>query len=376
MQTFKNFWKILFHYKWGLLIQIGVMVGFAAFLLFSHPQDDINEWKPLAAQIGVVDHDDSAISRLLIQYLKRSHTVAVVEDGKETVFLTNMNYILIIPEGFSAGFEEGNTENSLEYIISSKGRIPAYINAQISHFFRILNVYLAGGLDLPKALDLAVSDLTVEMDVELISSSETGFPLYLYFRFLPVFLLTFITIALGGIFMVLGREGLLRRIECGAVTLKRRNWERVFSCLSVAFIAWAILVAVPYAFFFRQMLGLYSFLKLLNTVPLIFLGLAVAFMLSQFVKSKEALYQSLVAIIAILIMPSGIFLEQWNLDERILAIGRFTPLYWYTRTNDMFILGTTINMEVFWQGIMIQLAFAAAILAVALVISKEKREIL
>jgi ABC-type multidrug transport system permease subunit len=71
----------------------------------------------------------------------------------------------------------------------------------------------------------------------------------------------------------------------------------------------------------------------------------------------------------------GAFMQVDQMNEVLQTISRFVPAYWYGQSNLILLLdfmGFEVNMSEFWLGIGIQLCFAAALFAVALVIGREK----
>jgi len=110
-----------------------------------------------------------------------------------------------------------------------------------------------------------------------------------------------------------------------------------------------------------------------NCLPLVLLGIALAFIVTQFVEKREVLMAIFFPLVFALATPAGIMFEMDMMGEQVLAVARFTPLYWYSRVNEMMINEITIDWGLIWQSLGIQILFAAAILALGMVLSKEKR---
>ena len=71
----------------------------------------------------------------------------------------------------------------------------------------------------------------------------------------------------------------------------------------------------------------------------------------------------------------GVFVPQSMLSETVIGIGKFLPVYWYVKANNMI---SGMNGEVFESRdymlcLGIQLAFTAALFFVALLVSRTKR---
>ena len=72
----------------------------------------------------------------------------------------------------------------------------------------------------------------------------------------------------------------------------------------------------------------------------------------------------------------GVFVPQSILSKKVLDVGRFLPAYWYVKANDA-ISGlsraTAGALLPIYGDVLIQLAFAAAIFAVTLLLTKERQ---
>jgi len=75
----------------------------------------------------------------------------------------------------------------------------------------------------------------------------------------------------------------------------------------------------------------------------------------------------------------GSFVPQALLSDQLKTIGVFNPIFWYIKVNNAIGNLTSITrytLEPIIYGVLVQLAFAVAFLAIALVIIKQRRHAL
>jgi len=114
----------------------------------------------------------------------------------------------------------------------------------------------------------------------------------------------------------------------------------------------------------------------INSIILTLNCLSISYLVGNLLRSRNA--QSAVTNVLTMGMCfiGGVFVPQELLGKTVLSISRFTPIYWFVRANNEIIsLGdfNSRNLIPILQNMLIQLAFAAGILAAALIILSRKR---
>ena len=123
------------------------------------------------------------------------------------------------------------------------------------------------------------------------------------------------------------------------------------------------------------MLSQGGLLYALNSLVFVIIALSIGFLLGNICDSKIISPISTVISLGCAFL-GGSFVPQEVLGENVLKIARIIPSYWFVKAND-----TIAETGVFTSGALkeifgymgIQLCFAAAFLAVALVVIKRKR---
>ena len=380
MSTLGKFWRIILNQKWGLLILFVIFIGAAiAMTIFMGNMDERAEFENLSeVPIAIFDRDQTELTGSFVSFMTDLHEMVEIEDTAEewldAATWGTIHLILEIPAGFTDSFITGDQDIQLEYLANPESINGFLVRGQVERYFNILSMYLAGNFDMIEASYLTAEAMGTGVEIEVVVvDNEVFAESYLYFRFLPIFLITVVALSTGGVFMALSKQDIMRRIESSPVSYKRRTVERIAACLMFGILAWGIFAAVSFVLFGGQMLEIKNLIRLVNSLPLVFLGIAVAFVVTQFIEKREMLFTVVFSGVMVVSMPAGIMFDLDMMGDQVLAVVRFTPLYWYTRINDMMIWETSIDWTLIWQGLAIQIAFAAAILAVGMVFSKEKR---
>ena len=379
MSTLSKFYKIILSYKWGLMLYFVIFGGLAVGMTFLMGDTDDVEFERLTnVNVAVFDRDETALTEEFIEFLTDVHNVIELEDigdaWVDAVTFSAVQLVIEIPAGFTDAFGTDG-QLPLEFLRNPQHTHGFLLGSQVESYFSILTTYLAGGFEINVASALTQETLFSGAEIEIFASESDDFAeVYMYFRFLPVPIIMVVTIAIGGIFMALNKQDVNRRIESAPVSYLRRSSERIIACVLFSLVGWLFFMAIPFVMYgVDEMLATDNLIRLLNSFPLVFLGIAFAFVITQFITKREMLMAMVFPIVFGLATPAGIFFDLSMMGEQILMVARFTPLYWYTRVNDMILFENVIDWNLVWQSLAIQIFFAIAILGVGLVFSKEKR---
>jgi len=381
MSTFAKFWLIIKNYKWSILIQFGVFIAAAIGLTFLiNNMVGNEEFEGLSdVTIAIFDRDATTVTEDFVAFLEEVHDVIEIEDDAaewlDSASWGAVDLVLEIPIGFTDSFLSDDGAVSLEYLANQDSIDGFLVRAQIERYFNVLAVYLAGGFEVNEASELAAAVFDMGVEIELVRMEDEAdlAGSYLFYRFLPMSLPTIVGVATGGVFLALSKQDVSRRIESAPISYRRRTMERILACISFGILAWAVFVGTSIVLYGNVMFEEWGLIRMVNAFPLVLMGIALAFVTTQFIQKRDMLFTVVFSIAMTMMLPAGIMMDMDMMGEQVLAIGRFTPFYWYTRVNEMLMPGIEMNPTLLWQGLAIQTAFAAAILVVGMVFSKEKR---
>jgi len=385
MSTLTKFWKIILSHKWGLALQFVIFIGLAIALTFlgdfmvDGVVDEFEFWNN--EKIAVFDRDQTETTKEFLEFLATNTQIIEIDDSPEewvaaTTFIGGDNVVMVIeiPDGFTQGLVNGYNKIPIEFISNTNATSGLIIRNQIDRYFNTLAMFHAAGFDMDVAQELTKNALYVTVGITIADVTNESFAnVYTYFRFVPISLLIVIAVATGSVFMALSKQDINRRIDAAPVGYKKRMVERIGACMTFALLAWAIFIGITFLPFGNSMLEPVNLIRILNTLPLLFLGISIAYLITQLIEKRESLFTMVFTVVFLLAIPGGIMFELSFMGEQILNVARFTPLYWYTRVNKMLITDHLIDWTLVLQSFVIQLTFASAILATTMIFNKEKR---
>lgn len=386
MQVFRLFFKIIKDKKLSIFINVGIFLAVCLFVSFlTHTEKD-DQFTDVSLDIAVVDKDHSPLSIAITDYLEQRHNLKNVKGTKEglqdSLYFQETEYILLIPQGFADSFaHEG--ESKLE-TLKAPGTSTGYLlDSQIEDFLQNVHLGLVGGSSLNEAAKQALSlaDLdtpTGFLGGDRLVSQDSRPGIYYYLRYLPYALLACLTSALCPIFVVLYQADVRKRNTCSALTLRSFNRQLGLGCIcfTTALLAFLLLSGLM---IYRKELALieHPFWLLLNTAACTLTAMSLGFF-AGFIAKNDVAVSGLSNVISLsLCFLGGIFVDTSLLSKQVAAFSQVLPTYWYTRVNDMLFRGIPLERQQYTllaQGLGLQLAFALAVFAVALAISRRRRD--
>jgi len=381
MPVFNCFFKIVNKNKSAIIIYAGIFIALTFLFTTTATSDYGEDYSTTVLSIAVIDRDDSELSRALTDYLGELHELKELPDDTEALqdalFYREVEYILIIPGGFEESFTSDVGSASLENVKLPGSTTGIYVDNQIDRYLATANTYLGADFSLDDALTYTSSDLQLSTTVELYGEQEEGATgSDYYFHYLAYILIALMISVLGPILMVFNKQDIHQRMESSSFTLRQRNSQIALGCAVVSLGIWLLLMLIALLMYGEEMLTAVSGLQVLNSLVFLIVCVGIAFLLGQFLKSSTALSGMTNAIGLGMSFLCGIFVPQWLLGEGVLAFSRFLPAYWYIRSNDMLSGVSTLSssdLRLYGEGIAIQLGFAIAIFAVAMVVSRQKK---
>lgn len=387
MKVFKACLTITRRHVVTLVIYLLIFGGlFVAMTQFYFVPDN-NNFDIIRPNYTLINRDGpSPLTQGLAAYLDRHGTAVSLEDKKEALqdasFFHATDYIAIIPQGFARAMEE-NAPQTLETVTipdSAKG----YHMRQLTEQY--LNMYLSYQKTFPdlspeSLADSVLSTLSEQGEVEKLQLSENS-PVpelvLVYVRMYAYICMVLIMLIISTILMVFRRPDLnLRHVASPLKTLSKNMQMGLFgACIMLLVFFILILTCVlPCHEYLADMEGRTLGLFALNMLTFAVVSLSLAMLCSNFIRNLSL--QNAVANLLSLGLSffGGIFVPLAMLGENIKQVARLTPTYWYSITCDRIGSLASYSKEALssvFQGIFIQLGFAAALFLVSLVIARYK----
>ena len=386
MPIFKCFFKIVWKNKTGILIYMAVFAGLSFMISATYAKQGPQLILDMAnngtsVQMAVIDSDNSGFSKALTDHLDIRHDLIELANEPEilqdALFYREVEYILFIPSGAEAKLISGESADLLENVKLPDSMSGIYIDNQIDRYILTVKSYLNAGFEISEAAALASEDLKLGVSVSVYNDqseipAESGF----YFQYLAYIFVAVIISALGPVLIAFRQKNLTERMRASSLRPKEQNIQLAAGCIIASIGIWLVFIVISITVYGSEMFTAASGLRVLNTFTYIFVCVSIAFLCGIFMKTTDAMAAVTNAVSLGMSFLCGAFVPQNLLGEKVLSVAKFFPAYWYIKNNDMLLYVTKLsgeNLNIFTQGIIIQIGFAAAIFAAALLLGKQNK---
>ena len=361
-----------------LYCSIFLLVAFSMVYLTSEGTNT-GSYSQQRLSIGVVDRDRSFWSETLLEYLEQYHDVTIMDDDMdvlaEAVYNTDILYAVILPEDFLNTCIVG--EKPVETLTESGSQWEYYVNGRIDSFINTVRVCLAGGYSSEEAAQMVLDSTEVQAQVQMESSRE-DLSVYNVFRFMPYLYFSILCFVLGLIQKEYQDIDIRRRLLASSLTLKSQNLQSLLAFFTTGVLAWVLCEGIGILTCASEFWNSPNkWLILLNGFTIMLGALAAAYFVGSMAKSNAAVNGMANVLSLGFCFLGGIFVPLELLTGVIRKIGQFFPTYWYAQNISILSFNDTMTDSLrsdLYQGMLIQILFAVACVAVALAIGKARRQ--
>jgi len=390
MKVFKVYFKIIKKNLPMLSIYVAIFLLFALLLTISGVGGSTNTFSETKNRVMIINQDEaSPLTDGLINYItEKSVIVAPVKNDEaiqDALFYEDAAYILTIPKGFSENFLTGTHSLTLGKQTTPNSTAGVQLDMLIEKYLGEFNLYVeAKGITatdvtaLKETASLVSADLQKETDVVWAGFAPTSSitKASYFFNYLPYSLLSIMILAMSSIMQVFAKGDLKKRMQCAPTPSTRINLELLLGNLCFAVVVWALMMIISLLLTGTSITDMRMQLLLLNAFVFSITALSLSFLLGHMIKGPGAQH-SVANVIALgTSFISGVFVPQALLGDTVKYVASFTPTYWYvSAVGDITSLSSFswIYTKEIYMGMLIQLAFAAAFLIVALVLGRQRK---
>jgi len=384
MQVFKLYYKIFSRGIIGAVI-IYVVIFSILTLMFTNFSSSPSEqaFNVSKCRVAIIDHNKSLLSDELSKYIKNNSKYVEIydksEEGlKDALFFRNAEYIFIIPENFGEKFftDERISLQTMRIPNSTSGKL---LDTMVNKYLNTIDLYVKGdsNIELKTAIEKTVDDLSIKTNVVLTdgkkSASMPGF-LY-YFNYLPYPIISILVLCISGITLTINDIDIKRRNICAPISTSKFSFELFLGNLSISAVIYLIFVVYAVVIYKNSIFTKTGLLVTLNGLIFTAVCLSLCFLISNIATKK-----SMSAISTVLSLGScflgGVFVPQELLSETVKNVAVINPVFWYVKANNTLGSLNTFNyqtLDTVIFAMIVEICFAAAFLAISLVIIKQRR---
>ena len=199
---------------------------------------------------------------------------------------------------------------------------------------------------------------------------------YYFFKYLAYILVAVIMSGLCPVLLVMNKKDIRRRVNCSSISSSSQLIQTALGILVFSVGLYIILMVSGMILYKSEMFTTHGLLGMLNVFVFVIVALTLCMMISSFSPSEKSV--SMITNVVGLGMSflCGVFVPQNLLGGAAMNIGKLLPAFWYVKANNILM---EMEDEVFSYGeffvcLGVELAFAAAMFGVSLILSKTKRQ--
>jgi ABC-2 type transport system permease protein len=385
MQVYKAFFKVIYKNLSQIMIYVAVFLVLTLLLTKTYTYPVNTNFTETKVNIVFINNDtNSKFVEGLKDYLSKNANLINIPDNtqklQDALFFRQVEYIVKVPKGFTEGLLSGKTLQ-LEKTTVPNSTSEIYMDNIINKYLNTLKIYTSHieGLSEEQLLSFVNKDLAEKTEVKVNSSagdiSKNEKSVY-YFNYLAYTLFSILILGVCSVMIVFNNRDLKKRNLCSPIKLSSMNFQMILGNFSYAILAWFAMIFASFILFGNYMFTSKGLLFLLNSFVFTLAALSISFLIGNVIKGKGAMSAAANVFSLGTCFISGVFVPQELLGKTVLKIASFTPNYWYVKSNN--IIATLVNfnmenLEPIFLNMLIVIGFAVAVLAVTLVVIKQKR---
>lgn len=384
MQLFKAFLKIAKHNLPAISIYFLVYAAMT-FLLGTTSQKNIDaNFQSKSLNICIVDEDHSVASEAVTSYLDEIHDLIELENDpsllQDYLYYRSIDYILTIPDGFEEKLLAGDTTGLYTNVKIPGSSTGYFVDQQIKQYTQTLQLYMAGGYSLEEAIADANRSLMETEYVTSISFQEDTTAdrkeIFYFYQYLPYIFTVLLISGLAPIIIKFQQKEIHNRTSCSSEPLTKRNLQIVLGSVCYSLLTWISFHILAFIAYRESIFSTNVLYATLNSFVYLLVAASITYFASSFAINNNTAHMIGNTLGLGMSFLSGVFVPQSMLSDGVLNVAKFLPMYWYERSNNMLagFSKDAFNLNLYWTSIGIQLLFAGAFLACALVVSKIRRQ--
>lgn len=385
MQVFKVFFKIIKRNFGEILLYLIIFLILAVVLSSVNTGSQYSGFNQTKSRIVFINNDEnSAIVDGLEDYLAKNAVIVDMKDDSRTLqdalFYRDIEYIVKVPMGFSEKFYKGS-DAKLEITKIPDSISGVYMDNMIDKYLNTARIYVNNMKNISdeELISYIQKDLSQTANVNLSSANtvkEKDFSYY--YNYSAYSLSAILILGVCSVMLVFNKLDLKRRNLCSPVKGRSINLQLILGNLVFAFGAWFIVVIVSMLLYKKDMFTLNGILMILNSFIFTIATLSISFLISNIIKSRPAMSAAANVVALGSSFISGVFVPQYLLSAKVLTIASFTPTYWYVKANIIISSLAQFNaqsLKPVFTNMLIVFAFAVAVLAITLVVMKQRKTV-
>lgn len=390
MQAFRYALRVVAAHPTYLIVYLGFLSCMGLFITAGmFPDQEGAGYEPVRPTVAVADRDDGAVAEGLAAFLGEGCDLVSVDDSphalQDAVARGEATCVVIVPSGYGDAFlaavRAGGEVPELEVAYSFASLAGTVASTEVDQYLglvraaAVLQPDASADAVVARALEAGEERAVVEM-VAAQGGTAAGSSLAFYLKWCAYTLTAAVVVSVGLLMSAFNRTDLRRRNLVAPVSALSLGLQKAAAGLVVAFGAATVVMGVGWAAFGASASALPPVtqgLMVLAAAALTLVPLAVGFLLGQ-LGVGEMVSNAVGNIMGmVLTFLGGAWVPLSLMPEAVVAVARFTPVYWYTDALDRCVRltdPTSAAVGDVLANVGLVALFAAAIFAAGLVVGR------
>ena len=384
MTVFKGYMKAALRQKFVIILYLCIFLGLGTMMVLSMDETEEEMGTSENILMTVIDRDKTTLSKGLVEHLDKTQDLVELPDEKdvlrEELYYGNIQYVLIIPEGFEEVLVDGEDgEGFLEGTGRPGSMQDRYMKELTNAYTNGISAYLSYGFTPEEAKEHLAGIEQKEIDVSMMNGTRKMSKVAATLQYLPFVLIALSCYVIGFVMLDYQRQEIRRRMAVSAVSKRRQTFQFLMALLAIGCFFYLVSLILTAGLNFTTVMDepgkIYY---LINIGIMVLVGLSISFLVVSLSKTGSGV-NGLANVIALgMSFICGVFIPDTMLSASVKQVARFLPVYWYEQNNT--ILGThtvlsDLMMEKLEEGYFNQIVFVVLIILLTLWINRRKEKI-
>lgn len=349
MTVFKKYLKIAKTYALMIIGYTAIFLGLAIFA--GTYNSSSTDYESMDVKIAIINRDeDSDLIKGFKDYIQDHGEIIKLEDKDEALrdalFYRTVDYIMIIPDNYTADFINGKDVN-IETMELPDAYSSIYSKNLLNKYLNTANLYLKAGIGDRDLTKLIKQDLAKSVEVEMLDKqNDINFTMAAtYYNFSNYMLITITMIIITMIMVSFNEEKIKRRNLISPVSYKSMNRQLLLGNYTVGLAIWLLYVGASFVLYKDAMMTRNGALLVINSLVLMIFIQALSFMIAKFTSNREILsgVGNVFGLGSSFIC--GAFVPQSMLSPFVLGLAKFLPSYWFIKANEQIVKLTDFSFK-------------------------------
>ncbi|MBO4494213.1 MAG: ABC transporter permease [Ruminococcus sp.] len=376
MQVFKAMLKVMKKRLPSAMIYVVVFIVVSVIVSSAATKD--NSFEASRLRICIFDEDNTQESHALAEFIGKRNDIVEIENDRDAIidalYYQWANYALIINKGYAEKIAAGDTSDLFGSYCLDERFSTVYMGQLLNEYVASVKAYTTMGRTVTEAVSCTEEVLAQNAEVSMLRADNGGDSHFsvdfaAYFQYMPYILISVIISVVSMVLVIMNRKDVRYRTNCSSMRNSSYTFQLFLGSFLFVFVIWLLLIIVG-AVLNEEMYTGRAWLAVLNSFILSMVIAALAVLISSFEPKDNIL--SLITQVAGLGMSffCGVFIPLEVLSGKVAAAARFLPVYWYIRANNMIAETEAYSFRGVMQCYMIQIAFAAALVLITLLVRR------